>query len=488
MIGQTLGHYRIVEKIGEGGMGVVYRARDERLDRDVALKLLPATMLADVAAVKSFRDEAQALSRLNHPNIATVHDFDAQDGLNFLVMEFIHGGTLDRRLAAGARPEKEVIRLGTQLAQGLKAAHSKGVIHRDLKPSNLGVTPDYRLKILDFGLARFSESADQNATLTSVEVHPEAGTLPYMAPELLQGQPADERTDIYAAGAVLYEMTTGQRLFPDKHGLRLVNAILHRPVLPPRDLNSQVSPELQAIIQKALDKDPDRRYQSANELEIDLKRISPHSPSSFPQAEPSGPLPLEIAHVLFMDIVAYSKFPMDQQKRLVEDLQKTVRAAAEFVRAKSRDSLISLPSGDGMALVFFGDPESPCRCALELSRVLRNHPEIKLRMGVHSGPVYRTADINTNRNVSGGGINLAQRVMDCGDAGHILVSKTVAEMLAQVSSWNGSLHDLGEFEVKHETRIHLCNLYTADAGNPEMPRKLLDKAVNKSDPGRRRRG
>jgi tetratricopeptide (TPR) repeat protein len=283
VIGQTLGHYRIVEKIGEGGMGVVYRARDERLDRDVALKLLPVEKLANLSAVKSFREEARALSKLNHPNIATIHDFDAQDGLNFLVMEFVQGVTLDGKIAAGPLPEKEVVRLGTQLAQGLQAAHSKGVIHRDLKPSNLAVTTDRCLKILDFGLARFSEGASQNTTLTSVDAHP-AGTLPYMAPELLQRQPADERSDIYAAGAVLYEMTTGQRLFPDKHGASLLDAVLHRSVRPPRELNPRLSVELQNIIQKAIDKDPDRRYQSAKELKIDLQRVPLLSALAEPQA------------------------------------------------------------------------------------------------------------------------------------------------------------------------------------------------------------
>jgi serine/threonine protein kinase/tetratricopeptide (TPR) repeat protein len=490
MIGHILGHYRIVEQIGEGGMGVVYRAHDERLDRDVALKLLPAGTLANLAAVKSFREEAQALSKLNHPNIATIHDFDAQDGLNFLVMEYVQGSTLFQKIAAGPLPEKEVIRLATQLAQGLQAAHSRGVIHRDLKPSNLAVTSDCRLKILDFGLARFSESADPNLTQTSLDPNPAAGTLPYMAPELLQGQLADERSDVYAAGAVLYEMTTGQGLFPDKHGARLLDAILHRPVRPPRDFNSRVSPELQDIIQKALDKDPDRRYQSAKELRVDLQRlpISPQPAQTLLEQEPTGPNPLEIAHVLFMDVVAYSRFPMDQQKQLVEELQKTVRGTSEFARAKSRNNLISLPSGDGMALVFFNDPESPCRCALELSRVLRNHPDLKLRMGVHTGLVYRTADINTNRNVAGGGINLAQRVMDCGDAGHILVSKTVADMLTEVSSWSGSIHNLGEAEVKHGLRIHLYNLYNEHAGNSAPPRSLSNpKPGEKSDFGKIRR-
>jgi serine/threonine protein kinase/tetratricopeptide (TPR) repeat protein len=484
MIGQTLGHYRIVEKIGAGGMGVVYRARDQRLDRDVALKVLPVEMLADATAVKSFREEAQALSKLNHPNIATIYDFDMQDGLNFLVMEYIPGTTLDQKIAAGTFPEKEVVRLGVQLAQGLQAAHCKGIVHRDLKPSNLRITPDCRLKILDFGLARLMEPADQDVTRTSLEAHPEAGTLPYMSPEQLQGEPADQRSDIYAAGAVLYEMTTGQRLFPEKHGPRLIDAILHLSARSPRELNAQVSLGMQSIIQKALDKESEHRYQSARELQVDLERLSvgPTAPQSAPSREPSGPIPLEIAHVLFMDIAAYSKLPMDQQRDLLEELQKTVRRTLEFARAKSADKLISLPSGDGMALVFFGDPEAPCRCALEVSRDLRNHSETKLRMGIHTGPVYRVADINANRNVAGGGINVAQRVMDCGDSGHILVSKAVADVLAQVSRWDGALHDLGEAEVKHGVRVHLFNLYTEEVGNPKAPKKLsATKALHKSD-------
>jgi len=487
MIGQTLGHYRIIEKIGAGGMGVVYRASDERLDRDVALKVLPVEMMSDLNAVKLFRQEAQALSKLNHPNIATVHDFDTHDGLSFLVMEYIPGTTLDHKIAAGPLPEKEVVRLGVQLAQGLQAAHCKGVVHRDLKPSNLRTTPDCRLKILDFGLARLTVAADPDLTRSTLETHPEAGTIPYMSPEQLDGEPADERSDIYAAGAVLYEMATGQRLFPDKHGQRLIKAIQHQSPRSPRELNSQISLGLQNIIQKALDKESEHRYQSARELQVDLERLTLATPmpQSQPPADSSDFLPLEIAHVLFMDIVAYSKLPMDQQRHLIDELQKTVRATLEYTRAKSADKLISLPSGDGMALVFFGDPEAPCRCALEVSRTLRSHSETGLRMGIHTGPVYRVADINANRNVAGGGINMAQRVMDCGDSGHILVSKTVADVLMQVSSWNGSLHELGEAEVKHGVRVHLFNLYTEEAGNPRAPKKLsLTKASHKPDSGR----
>ncbi len=187
--------------------------------------------------------------------------------------------------------------------------------------------------------------------------------------------------------------------------------------------------------------------------------------------DPNPAPPLEIAHVLFVDIVAYSTLHMDRQQRVLNDLQEAVRNTPTFVRAQAEDQLIRLPTGDGMALVFFRDPEAPVRCALELTKALRNHPDIKVRMGIHTGPVYRIADINANRNVAGGGINIAQRVMDCGDAGHILISGAGADVLFQISSWSPMLYDLGEVEVKHAIRVHLYNFYTDGTGNPERPRK-----------------
>jgi Adenylate and Guanylate cyclase catalytic domain len=191
---------------------------------------------------------------------------------------------------------------------------------------------------------------------------------------------------------------------------------------------------------------------------------------------------LEIAHVLFMDIVAYSQLPMDQQRNLLRHFQQLVSTTSEFIRAKTRNELITLPTGDGMALVFFGDAEAPARCALEICRALRNPPEIQLRMGLHTGPVYRVEDVNANRNVAGGGINVAQRVMDCGDAGHILLSSAVAEVLGQLSTWADCLHDLGEVEVKHGLRLHLFNFWKGELGNPERPRKLRSGSAI---PGRR---
>jgi len=274
MVDQTLGHFRILEKIGQGGMGVVYRARDERLERDVALKVLPAGALADDGARRRFRKEALALAQVNHPNIGVIHDFDCEEGVDFLVMEYIPGATLSERLNAPL-PEKEVARLGRQLADGLAAAHGQGIVHQDLKPGNLRVTPDERLKILDFGIAKLLRvESDGDATLTETATGKISGTVPYMSPEQLQGERVDARSDIYAAGTVLYEMATGERPFGTAHGARLIDAILHQAPEPPRAVNPKVSPELEAIILKALDKDPERRYQSAKELRVDLERLA----------------------------------------------------------------------------------------------------------------------------------------------------------------------------------------------------------------------
>jgi serine/threonine protein kinase/tetratricopeptide (TPR) repeat protein len=274
MIGRTIAHYRITARIGEGGMGVVYRARDERLERDVAFKVLSAGLLADESARRRFRKEALALSRLNHPNIQTVHDFDTQDDVDFLVTEYVDGVTLSDRVAAGALPEKDVLRLGAQLAEGLAAAHTQAIIHRDLKPGNLRVTPQGRLKILDFGLAYQAQATSSGATTRSVEdTDGLTGTLPYMAPEQLRGETIDARTDLFAAGCVLYELITGRRAFAEKMAPRLMDSILHQAPAAPRAVGPGISAELERIILKCLEKDAGERYQSAGELAVDLRRL-----------------------------------------------------------------------------------------------------------------------------------------------------------------------------------------------------------------------
>lgn len=185
----------------------------------------------------------------------------------------------------------------------------------------------------------------------------------------------------------------------------------------------------------------------------------------------------EVAHVLFLDILGYSTMPMEAQMNVVSEMYRIVRATDQFQQSRSADQLISLPTGDGMVLVFFDTPESALRCASEISHALHNHPKLLVRMGVHTGPVYRFADINTNVNVAGGGINMAQRIMDCGDGGHVLVSSSVLHALDQSSEWIRRLHDLGEVEVKHGFRISVLNLYTDEVGNPATPNKIHRELV-----------
>lgn len=280
MIGQVLKHYRILEQIGAGGMGVVYRAHDEELDRDVAIKVLPAGTFADDSASRRFRKEALSLARLNHPNVATIHEFSSDNGIDFLVTEYIPGLSLDSKIAGRPLPAQKIMNLGIQLAHGLAAAHDQNIVHRDLKPANLRVTPDGRLKILDFGLAQLANpNRDQAMTATMTSSQEITGTLPYMAPEQLRGEPANVSSDIWSTGVVLYEMATGRRPFLESNGPLLIDAILNKDLAPPRKFNDQISPALQNVILKALAKSPPDRYQSIRDLGSDLERVTVGAPT-----------------------------------------------------------------------------------------------------------------------------------------------------------------------------------------------------------------
>jgi eukaryotic-like serine/threonine-protein kinase len=306
MIGKRLSHYRIEEKIGAGGMGVVYRAHDEQLDRDVAIKVLPSRSLADETTQKQFRREALSLARLNHPNVATVHEFGTQDGIDFLVTEYISGIAIDARLAAGPLPVAEVFRLGLQMAQGLAAAHQQGIVHRDLKPGNLRLTRDGRLKILDFGLAQFMpQPSDLGLTVTVTKSQETTGTLPYMAPEQLRGEGADARCDVWAAGAVLYEMATGRRPFAQTNAPLLIDAILNRPFEPASRLNPEVPPVLDEVVRKALAKDPSQRYQTGGELAVALELpVSTGTAPVFPAPAPAKRAKPYLASALIVALLA----------------------------------------------------------------------------------------------------------------------------------------------------------------------------------------
>ncbi len=294
LVGRRYGRYRVEEEIGAGGMGVVYRAYDEKLERDLAIKVLAPGALHDEAARKRFRNEARVLSRLNHPAIQTIYDFENFEGHDFLVSELVPGVSLDIRLRAGALPEKEVVALGSQLAQGLAAAHAAGVLHRDLKPANLRVTRDGRLKILDFGLATLSREAVLTLSITQTMVSAPtgiAGTFPYMSPEQLLGEEVDERSDIYSAGVVLFELATQRLPFTDLVVPKLTNAIVHQPPPAPSSLASKISSEFERVVLKCLEKDPKLRYQSAIELATDLRRLESASSSILALVPPTKRAP-----------------------------------------------------------------------------------------------------------------------------------------------------------------------------------------------------
>jgi len=273
LVGKVLGHYRLVKFLGAGGMGVVYRAHDERLRRDVAIKLLPERHF-DEERRKQFRQEAEALAKLNHPNIAIIYDFDCEGTTDYLVMELLTGSTLAERLSGGPLAPNLVTKFGLQIAEGLEAAHRQGILHRDLKPGNVGFTSDDRVKILDFGLAKFVSSDPLDETRSATSPGFAKGTVAYMAPEQLRGEVVDVRADIYSAGATLYEMAAGRAAHAHVSGALLINAVLNESPVSPSTLNRNVSPQLQAVILKAMDKDPEQRYKSAEELGQDLQCLS----------------------------------------------------------------------------------------------------------------------------------------------------------------------------------------------------------------------
>jgi serine/threonine protein kinase len=278
MIGQTLAHYQIESKLGEGGMGVVYKARDTHLNRPVAIKVLPPDKTADPERKRRFVQEAKAASALNHPHILHIYDINTANGVDFIAMEYVEGKTLDALVGPNGLRLSETLKYAVQIADALAAAHAAGITHRDIKPSNIMVNDEGLVKILDFGLAKLSETDESDYAESTQTMRPRTqqgaliGTVAYMSPEQTEGAEVDARSDIFSFGSVLYEMITGKRPFTGASNIDLLHAVLHSQPRPLAELRPNTPPEVRIIVEKTLEKDRAERYQSTRDLVVDLKR------------------------------------------------------------------------------------------------------------------------------------------------------------------------------------------------------------------------
>jgi serine/threonine protein kinase len=500
---RTFHKFEMIEKLGEGGMGEVWKARDPALDRFVALKFLVSSLLDSATALSRFKQEAIAASKLDHPNICTIYEVGEAEGKTYIAMAFYEGRVLSDMLQPG-QPQlgvDEIRNYLRQAASGLGKAHESGILHRDIKPANIMITNDGLVKILDFGLAK-------NLRTASALTRPDTmlGTLFYMAPEQVQGGEIGQQADIWALGAVLYEMLAQRRPFDAEYEAAVLYAIVHEQPKPLREFRPDTPDDLAQIAEKALKKDPAERYKSMRDLIADLGTAAAPRPvladaTVIQKREPSvaaahgeraAQLPSRRAgsdpdaasertscHVLFMDIVKFSLRSLEAKDQIIRQLQQVVRGTEEFQRWEKRDNgLLMKDTGDGLLLVFFHDPLSPIRCAVEIAEALKNDPNLDLRIGVHGGLALIRPDIQGRDDVAGSAVDLAQRVMDCGDAGHILLSDTAAENARQTEQFRDQLQYLGECRVKHGEVMRLFNLVGEKWGNPRCPTKLYRRGMN----------
>jgi class 3 adenylate cyclase/predicted Ser/Thr protein kinase len=471
------GRYRLLRAIGEGGFGKVYLAEDTQLlQRQVVVKILRSSH--DQWFLKKFNQEMEALTRLDHPGVVGILDTGrTSEGQPFLVMQFIKGETLRDALEALTAPMPLVrfANLIRQIAEALEAAHQQGIWHRDLKPENIMLQTSAgaeRARLIDFGIAGVMNSTFQQGTSGTHA----AGTIEYMAPEQMEGRPQPE-SDIFSLGIIAYEMATGRRA-------SISTRFVGQPGGPPkpRQLRPELSQALEDLILQSVSSDPAARPRSskafAEALAASMVIASPAT--AVASAPPPNSDEIEIAHTVFTDLAGYSLMTMDQQKDRLAEFQAIVRACPAYLAAERAGQLVRLPTGDGMALVFSGDPTRAATCALEILKGLKGHPQLPVRVGLNTGPVYRIEDINGKTNVAGGGINTAQRVMDCADPGQALISKSLAEVLLQVTEWRPRLTDLGVHPVKHGVGVHIYSLHDGSLGSSAMPQRLTQRQKEQS--------
>ncbi len=457
--------YEVERELGRGGMSIVYLAHDRQLmNKPVVVKVLLDESQNDPYVRRKFQQEMEALVRIRHSGVVEALDSGETEGRQFLVMQYIEGQNLRQAIKQGPLGFERAAKILLQVGDALQAVHEKNVCHRDLTPENIMLQKagrgEERVTLIDFGIAGIQNSAF--ATEKSSHL---AGKFSYMSPEQIAGNPS-AATDIFAMGICAYEILTGTKPFPPSLE-HLVSAEKCKP-RPPQDLRNGLPEPAGLAILQAISFAAQDRFPSASDFGDAVAKALTAIPEPMQSThEESGQL--EVGHILFTDLIGYSLLPTDRQRAYLKELQQIVRDSAAFKKASSRRDVITLPTGDGMALAFFGDPTQPAACAFEISKALKSLQHLKLRMGIHSGLVFKGADINANANVTGAGINMAQRVMDSGDAGHILVSEATASNLSQLSQWNPCLTDLGNRTVKHGVILHLYNLSNNEFGNSALP-------------------
>ncbi|OFV97802.1 MAG: hypothetical protein A3F68_13100, partial [Acidobacteria bacterium RIFCSPLOWO2_12_FULL_54_10] len=385
-IGDAIGDYKIVAVLGAGGMGQVYKVQNTLSHRMEAMKIVLPSLLESPEQSERFLREIRLQASLDHPNIATLHTALRQEDQILMVMELVEGTSLQALLEKRPLSAQEAVGFTLQALSALAYAHEHGIVHRDIKPANIMLTREGAVKLMDFGIARLVQ--DRKLTVSGATI----GSLFYMSPEQILGNAdIDHRSDLYSLGVTLYECVTGQRPFQGESDYVILSAHLSQAPPAPRDVKPDIPEDLNRVILKSLAKNRDERYQSAQEFHDDLQKFSglsdsavspkPLGASDFLATQPMQsiiqPAPaaaqdssagLEMAFVLFMDIVGYSKLPMDLQSKYITQLVNIVKDTAEYRRAAQNDQIISLPTGDGMALVFFQNPVAPIQCATEISR------------------------------------------------------------------------------------------------------------------------
>ena len=414
MIDKTILHYKILEKLGEGGMGVVYKAEDTKLHRQVALKFLPSSLTSDPDAKERFIQEARAASALDHPNVCTIHEInETEDGQMFIAMACYEGMTLSDKIAKGQIPIDEIIDIAIQITSGLAKAHQQNIIHRDIKPANIVWTEDGLVKILDFGIAKLIKGS--RVTREALNI----GTVAHISPEQIRGDKVDHRTDIWSLGVVMYEMITGQLPFKGEYDQAIIYSVLNEEPEPLLEIRPEVSTNLYSVVMKALSKKPDERYQSADEL---LKELINCKDTNIQTGSSGGQR--KLAAIMFTDMVGYSALAQENESLSIELLEVHRQLLRPIFGRHSGKEIETI--GDAF-FVEFNSALGAVNCAIEIqnkmferNKKVESNRRIELRIGLHVGDV-----IHIGKHVHGDGVNIAARLEPLSTVGGICISEDV---------------------------------------------------------------